>query len=277
MSRLGRLPNLITFLNVIFGFAAVASLIQGVTPDGVQTQAVGRAAWFILIAALLDAMDGKLARAIGHQSEFGKELDSLSDAVSFGLAPSVLLYTLEFRHWAERGELFGLAGFLISAMPLTFGCFRLARFNVETVVEGKKSAHFAGLPIPASAGLIVSYVLFFLDINNELGSASASIQSYPSWQPGILPLALVASFLMISRVRFEGMPYFSLRQGNRNLTRLVLFVSLVGSILFLQAKALFPAASAYLVWSLAKHLKGQPDPAMDVEDEDGDWTDNRHL
>lgn len=261
MSRLGRLPNLITFLNVIFGFAAVAALIRyGAEPAG-----VGRAAWFILIAALLDAMDGKLARAIGHQSEFGKELDSLSDAVSFGLAPSVLLYTLEFRNWAERGDLFGLAGFLISAMPLTFGCFRLARFNVETVVEGKKSSHFAGLPIPASAGLIVSYVLFGLDLSGEV------------WQPGLLPLTLVASFLMISRVRFEGMPYFSLRQGGRNLTRLLLFVSVVASILFLQAKALFPAASAYLLWSLVQHLKRQPDPALDADEDEEEWTDKPHL
>lgn len=259
MSRLGRLPNLITFLNVIFGFAAVAALIRyGNTPDGIS-----RAAWFILIAALLDAMDGKLARAIGHQSEFGKELDSLSDAVSFGLAPSVLLYTMEFKDWAERGDLMGLAGFLVAAMPLTFGCFRLARFNVETVVEGKKSSHFAGLPIPASAGLIVSYVLFCREFWDEV------------WQPGILPLTLLASFLMISRVRFEGMPYFSLRQGNRNLTRLLLFFSVVGSILFLQAKALFPAAAFYLLWSLVQHMKRQPDPTLDVDD-DEEWSDNRH-
>ncbi len=263
MNQLGRLPNLITFLNVIFGFAAVASLIRyGAEPAG-----VGRAAWFILIAALLDAMDGKLARAIGRQSEFGKELDSLSDAVSFGLAPSVLLYTMEFSNWSERGDIFGLAGFLLAALPLTFGCYRLARFNVETSVEGKKNSHFAGLPIPAAAGLIVSYVLFCLDLFGEV------------WRPGILPLTLVASFLMISRVRFEGMPYFSLRQGHRNLTRLTLFVLTVGSILFLQAMALLPAALGYIGYSIVQHLRREPAVVLEDEDEgEGDeWTDHTRF
>ncbi len=259
MSRLARLPNLITFLNVIFGFAAVASLIRyGAEPAGLH-----RAAWFIVIAALLDSMDGKLARAIGRQSEFGKELDSLSDAVSFGLAPSVLLYTMEFSAWSEKGDLFGLAGFLIASLPLTFGCFRLARFNVETVVEGKKNSHFAGLPIPAAAGLIVSYVLFCLDLFGEV------------WQPGILPITLVASFLMVSRVRFEGMPYFSLRQGNRNLTRLTLFTAIIGSVLFLQAKALFPAAVLYLGYSLVQHLRREPEILDDDDAEE--WTDHTRF
>jgi CDP-diacylglycerol--serine O-phosphatidyltransferase len=256
MNRLARLPNLITFLNVVFGFAAVASLIRyGATPMG-----AGRAAWFIIIAALLDAMDGKLARAIGRQSEFGKELDSLSDAVSFGLAPSVLLYTLEFANWSERGDLFGLAGFLLAAMPLTFGCYRLARFNVETAVADKKSAHFAGLPIPAAAGMVASYVLFCLDLLGEV------------WDKGLLPLTLLASFLMVSRVRFEGMPYFSLRQGSRNLARLTLLVLLLGSILFLQSKALFPAAMIYVGYSLVQHLRRHPTPALDEDEEE--WTDH---
>lgn len=259
MNRLARLPNLITFLNVLFGFAAVASLIRyGAEPAG-----LGRAAWFIVIAALLDSMDGKLARAIGRQSEFGKELDSLSDAVSFGLAPSVLLYTMEFSSWAEKGDLFGLAGFLIASLPLTFGCFRLARFNVETVVEGKKSSHFAGLPIPAAAGLVVSYVLFCLDLTGEV------------WRPGILPITLMASLLMVSRVRFEGMPYFSLRQGGRNLTRLTLFAAIIGSILFLQAMALFPAALIYVGYSLVQHMRREPE--ILEEDDAEEWTDQTRF
>jgi CDP-diacylglycerol--serine O-phosphatidyltransferase len=263
MNQLARLPNLITFLNVVFGFAAVASLIR-------WSQGLGggpaQAAWFILIAAMLDAMDGKLARAIGHQSQFGKELDSLSDAVSFGLAPSVLLYTLHFSAWGERGPLFALAGFLISAMPLTFGCYRLARFNVETSVEEKKSALFAGLPIPAAAGLIASYVLFCLDLFDEV------------WSQGLLPLTLLASFLMVSRVRFEGMPYFSLRQGSRNLTRLLLLVAILGSVMFLQAKALFPAAAIYLAYSIIRHLRQDPAPALDEDEADEEeWTDKTRF
>lgn len=251
--RLDRLPNLITFLNVLFGFAAVASLIrfaQGYGGGAVQ------AAWFIVVAAILDAMDGKLARALGRQSRFGMELDSLSDAVSFGLAPSALLYFLHFSSWAERGPVWALAGFLISAMPLIFGTFRLARYNVEAGVEESKSSHFAGLPIPASAGLIASYVLFCNDVMGH------------TWVPGLLPLTLVASLMMVSRVRFQGMPYFSLHQGGRNLALLTMFVLVLGSILFLQSMALLPAALLYLVFNIVKHLRNDP-----LEEDENEWSD----
>jgi CDP-diacylglycerol--serine O-phosphatidyltransferase len=256
---LDRLPNLITFLNVLFGFAAVASLIRhGLGLGGGEVQA----AWFIVVAAILDAMDGKLARAIGTQSALGKELDSLSDAISFGLAPSVLLYYMHFAAWSARGPLWGLAGFLISAMPLIFGTFRLARFNVETGVESAKSKFFTGLPIPAAAGLIASYVLFFHEL--DMGHF---------WVKGLLPLTLVASLLMVSRVRFEGMPYFSLKQGGRNSWRFTFFILVLGSILFLQSLALLPAAVIYLVLNLVRHLR-QHD--LQDESEEQEWSDEAH-
>ncbi|MCB0416616.1 MAG: CDP-alcohol phosphatidyltransferase family protein [Bdellovibrionales bacterium] len=256
MKFIERMPNLITFLNVLFGFAAVASLIrhaQGYGGGPVQ------AAWFIVVAAVLDAMDGKLARALGRQSRFGMELDALSDAISFGLAPSALLYTMHFSGWAHRGPIWALLGFLVASMPLIFGTFRLARFNAEVGMEDKKSKYFAGLPIPAAAGLIASYVLFCNDILERV------------WTPGLLPLTLLASLLMVSRVSFEGMPYFSLRQGGRNLTRLTLFVLVMVSILFLQSMALFPAAMIYLVMSLVKHLRQQSEEEHQNERE---WGDN---
>jgi CDP-diacylglycerol---serine O-phosphatidyltransferase len=260
MKPLHRLPDAVTFLNLVFGFAAVATLLRWAMDLGGSPQ---QAAWFILIAAMLDAIDGKLARQLGRQSRFGMELDSLSDAVSFGLAPSVLLYALHFYSWAERGTVMALAGFLIAAMPLLFGCYRLARFNVETEVAGGKKPFFAGLPIPAAAGLIASYILFSYDLVGEL------------YAPPVLPLTLVAAFLMVSRVRFEGMPYFSLRQGNRNLGRLLLLLGVVASILFLQSLALFPAAVFYIVLSLVRHLR--EDPLADAEAEAEDDLDGTAI
>lgn len=253
MKPLHRLPDAVTFLNMVFGFAAVASLLRWSMDLGGGPQ---QAAWFILVAALLDAIDGKLARRLGKSGRFGMELDSLSDAISFGLAPAVLVYALHFHNWGERGQLMALAGFLVSAMPLVFGCFRLARYNVESETTSGKKPFFAGLPIPASAGLLASYVLFSFDLWGEL------------WEKPLLPLVITVSFLMVSRVRFEGMPLFSVRQGGRNLGRLLLFVGLLGSILFLQSLALFPAAAIYVIWSIVRHLKHDPDPLGEMEHED---------
>jgi len=253
MKPLQRLPDAVTFLNMVFGFAAGASLLRGAMDAGGGPQ---QAAWFILIAALLDAVAGKLARGLGKSGRFGMELDSLSDAVSFGLAPAVLVYAVHFHSWGERGPIMALAGFLASALPLVFGCFRLARYNVEADAAGGKSPFFAGLPIPASAGLLASYVLFSYDLWGEL------------WEKPLLPLVLSVSFLMVSRVRFEGMPYFSVRQGGRNLGRLLLFVGLLGSVLFFESTALFPAAVLYVLYSLVRHMKHDPDPLGELEHED---------
>jgi CDP-diacylglycerol---serine O-phosphatidyltransferase len=250
MSRLDHLPNAITFANVLFGFAAVATLIRHAMGLGGSFE---QAAWFIIIASMLDAMDGKLARRLGRQSRFGMELDSLSDVVSFGLAPAALLYALHFSSWAARGPIWGFIGFIVASLPLLFGCFRLARFNVETGAEGEKSSHFAGLPIPASAGLIASYVLFSSDIFGTI------------WVPALLPLTLIVSFLMVSNVPFEGMPLLSVRTGKRNRMRFALLLLTIGSILFLQSKALFPAGMTYVFLSLLNYLKQERPNSGDEE------------
>jgi len=240
MSRLDRLPNLLTYLNMFFGFAAVTTLIRFSAGVGGSP---AQAAWFILIAAVLDAMDGKLARRLKHQSRLGMELDSLSDVVSFGVAPSVLLYTIHFGGWGDKGSLWGLLGLLFAALPLVLGSFRLARFNAETGLESGKSPFFAGLPIPAAAVFIVSYVLFCLDLFGRV------------WAPGLAAVTALGSLLMISRVRFEGMPLLSFKRSGHNLNRLLLLLMVAGSILFLQSLALFPAVVGYLLYSLAAHLK----------------------
>jgi CDP-diacylglycerol---serine O-phosphatidyltransferase len=254
MSRIHHIPNAVTFANVLFGFGAVITLIRKAMDLGGSYE---QAAWFIIIAAMLDAMDGKLARRLGSQSRFGMELDSLSDAISFGLAPSALLYAMHFHQWAERDPMWGFLGFAVSSMPLLFGCFRLARFNAETEATGEKTSHFAGLPIPASAGLIASYVLFSSEIFGSI------------WHPALTPLTLVVSFLMVSHVPFEGMPLLSAKTGKRNQFRLALLMLTLGSILFLQSKALFPAGVLYVLYSLWNHLKqGQLEGGEEICKED---------
>jgi CDP-diacylglycerol--serine O-phosphatidyltransferase len=148
-------------------------------------------AWLIFIAAIFDALDGLVARLTNSSSELGVELDSLSDIVSFGAAPSFLLYKSFFYSMDTWG-------IIISAMPLIAGGFRLARFNVQIV--GFSKSFFLGLPIPSSALTITSFVLAFYS------------EGFPKpISDFITPMVLVLSFLMVSNIRYETLPKLSLK------------------------------------------------------------------
>src|SRR5690606_21319829 len=106
------------------------------------------------IAVLTDGLDGKLTRALNAQSEFGKELDSLSDVISFGVAPAFMMYVVAFQH-------LGAIGWAVTVLFSTFGALRLARFNVANASPG----YFIGLPIPAAGGLLSLLALFHAEIS----------------------------------------------------------------------------------------------------------------
>ncbi len=147
------LPNLLTIMNMFFGFFAIIHSIQG------DYQI---AAYAIVAAAVFDLLDGRVARMTRSTSEFGAELDSLSDLVSFCVAPSILLYL-----WALQP--FGRIGWLVSFFFVACGALRLARFNVQKSVINK--AFFQGLPTPMAAGIVASSVMAFSDLQWE-GSGS---------------------------------------------------------------------------------------------------------
>lgn len=172
------LPNLITSGSLFAGFYVIIASTNG---DFV------RAAWFILLSAILDGLDGKVARLTGTTSKFGVELDSLADVVAFGVAPGVLMYT-----WALKP--FGKLGWLAAFIYVVCGALRLARFNVQvSTVESKK---FIGLPIPAAASIVATCVLLFY----ELGG-SGEIKKV-----SVVVLVFLLAFLMISNIK-----YFSLK------------------------------------------------------------------
>jgi CDP-diacylglycerol--serine O-phosphatidyltransferase len=136
------LPSILTTGNLFFGFWAIVRAIHG--------DYAGAAACIIL-AVLLDVFDGRIARLTGTASEFGGELDSLADAISFGVAPAVLVYC-----WGM--QTLPRAGWLVAFFFVVGGVMRLARFNVQRhAVDGR---YFVGLPIPAAAGQITVAVLF---------------------------------------------------------------------------------------------------------------------
>lgn len=141
------LPNLLTTVNMFFGFYAIVQAIGG---------HYVMAAYAIVAAAVFDQLDGRVARMTHSTSHFGAEYDSLCDLVSFGIAPGVLLFL-----WALQP--FGRVGWLVSFFFVACGALRLARFNVQKTVMNP--AYFQGLPIPMAAGIVASSVLAFDDLH----------------------------------------------------------------------------------------------------------------
>ncbi|NNJ53454.1 MAG: CDP-diacylglycerol--serine O-phosphatidyltransferase [Ignavibacteriaceae bacterium] len=175
------IPNLFTALNMFCGFLSILSASEG---------NFNYAAWLIFVAGLFDALDGLVARLTNSTSELGIELDSLSDIISFGAAPSFLI----FKTYFYQMEVWGI---ILASLILIAGGFRLARFNIQMV--GFEKSFFIGLPIPSAALTIASFVLSFY--SNGFTEPISFM---------IIPLIFVLSFLMISNIRFETIPKFSI-------------------------------------------------------------------
>jgi CDP-diacylglycerol---serine O-phosphatidyltransferase len=168
------LPNLFTTGTLFAGFYGIVSTMNG---------DYFLAAWFILVASIFDALDGKVARLTGTTSKFGVEYDSLADLVAFGVAPGLLMYA-----WALKP--FGKLGWLAAFLYVVCGALRLARFNVQvSTVESKR---FVGLPIPAAASMVATCVLFLHHVGGPGTVRKISI----------LVLIYVLAFLMVSNFRY---------------------------------------------------------------------------
>jgi len=168
------LPNLFTTGSLFAGFYGIVSGVNG----DFRTAAI-----WILVSAVFDGLDGKVARATGTTSKFGVEYDSLADLVAFGVAPGLLMYL-----WALKP--FGRLGWLAAFLFVVCGALRLARFNVQ--VDTVESKRFIGLPIPAAASMVSATILFF----HHMGWPS----SYKKL--AILILIYLLAFLMVSNVKY---------------------------------------------------------------------------
>jgi CDP-diacylglycerol---serine O-phosphatidyltransferase len=168
------LPNMVTTANLLCGFFSIIYSIK---------QEFLFAAYAIVLAAVFDALDGRLARLTRATSKFGAEYDSLCDLVSFGVAPAIMLYL-----WSLQP--FGRLGWLACFLFVACGALRLARFNVQAHVIEK--AYFQGLPIPMAAGIVASSVLAFADLGME-----------PVGNYGLLAMTFLLAFVMVSTFRFR--------------------------------------------------------------------------
>jgi len=210
------LPSLFTMMGLFAGFYALIAAIQG---------KFELAAWAIIAAAVFDMLDGRVARLLHAETDFGAELDSLCDMTSFGLAPAVLLYL-----WAlpTLGKLGWLAAFLIAACS----ALRLARFNVRHDVQDKN--YFQGLPTPATALLIASAVLFH---------EQSAIAPVP-WLWGTIGAGL--AWLMVSNVRFISGKDIDLKQ-KRSFTVLVIILAAMVLVMVDPYRILFAVFLAYVL------------------------------
>jgi CDP-diacylglycerol---serine O-phosphatidyltransferase len=206
-------PSLFTVLNIFSGFRSIIHTSQG---DYVL------AGWFIILAAVFDTLDGLMARITKSSSDFGVELDSLSDVVSFGAAPSFLVYTIHLHSLAG-------AGMLISAMPMIFGALRLARFNVQLI--GYDKDYFKGLPIPAAAITIVAYIMAYYIYGVGLPPIASSL---------LAPVVVVLSLLMVSSFKYDTAPKFSRRGIKQHPLRFTVTVVGVTAIIVTRGSALLP-------------------------------------
>ena len=244
------LPSLFTAGNIAAGYYAITQSVQG-SPS--EPAYFDRAALAIGFAVLFDGLDGMIARMTNTASDFGKELDSLADVITFGVAPSLLAYIWGFRmlpamEHAQLRDQIVHAGVFACFLFLICGASRLARFNISINPQprnpgrpGKK--YFVGMPIPAGAGVIASVVHCFN------GSPIDNPWIAAVW----LCLILFTGFLMVSTWRFWSGKELSL--GNRHPFQLVVLLAVVGALIVRYSEyALIVIALGYLVSGVVARL-----------------------
>jgi len=231
------LPNLFTAGNLFFGFWAIIHMFEG---------HVLIASWMIIAASIMDGLDGKIARMTQNASRFGTYFDTLSDTVSFGLAPALLLYIVSFSR-------FEFAGVLLSLVFLLFGVMRLVRFTANASLEEKTD--FEGLPIPMAANTIAAFILF----------------NYAVWKGLtlellLIPLTLGLAFLMISHIPYEIMPRFTFRDTRKNLFKLIFIIGGIILVAINPPIMFFPLMIIYILKGILTELLSSTDSEEEYEE-----------
>lgn len=219
-------PSLFTVLNMFCGFLSIVNASRG---DILQ------ASWLIILAAGFDTLDGVMARITKSSSQFGVEIDSLSDVVSFGAAPAFLVY---------QAHLHTLEGFgiLLSSLLMVFAGLRLARFNVNLV--GFEKDHFSGLPTPASALTVASFLINYWSVANGLGGAAV-----------LLPyLVVVLSLLMVSKVKYDTLPKISRRSFQREPWKFVFLALAIVVVVVTAGEAIFPLFVLFVALGIVRYV-----------------------
>ena len=267
--RIYLLPSMFTIGNILLGYIAISQTLQGTASEIWHFDNAAKAIGW---AILLDMLDGRLARLTQTTSDFGRELDSLADVISFGVAPALLAWIWGFRllpagAYADLHVNLVRLGFVASFVFLITGAARLARFNIQVNPQpsnpgrpGKR--YFVGMPIPAAAGVVAAVVHF-----------AKGDPLFTWWLSLIwLLLMLAASFLMVSTWRFYSFKDIDLR-SRHPFTVIVLVGLLIAAIALFSRYALFAIALTYMLsgvlvrlfYVLRPRRSTQPPPAPYTE------------
>jgi CDP-diacylglycerol---serine O-phosphatidyltransferase len=247
-----QIPNIFTLLNLFFGCVAIVFALQTETisiyvEQDLSThynipEKISIAAYLIFIAAAIDFLDGFVARLLGATSPMGKQLDSLSDVVSFGVAPSVILYQLLRISFIkeENGLETSIAWLLPAFIVACAGAYRLARFNIDT----SQSFGFKGVPIPAAGLLIASFPLIL-----HFGNSIIDVSQWLTNKWVLYVIIVLVSWLMVSSLPLMALKFkdFSIKN---NLPKIILVVIAVVAALFLKWLAVPVVFVAYIILSL---------------------------
>lgn len=231
------LPNAFTAGSM---FLAIISLIWASQESFVW------ACWAIVVSGVLDGLDGRVARLTGTASKFGVEFDSLADIVAFGVAPAMLVYFY-------LGQYYGRLGVIVCTLFAIFGAIRLARFNITTSSEPNS---FIGLPIPATAIFLVSWILlnetyafFPLPSTQKLDVLSNEIVFGNGWGYGILFCVLCVGILMVSNIRYP-----SFKKIQWNLKTFIILLILCGVLLYRPIESLGVLMSGYVLYGIGRWI-----------------------
>lgn len=241
------LPNLFTTSALFAGFYAIVAAIDG------NFAAAGAA---IYVAMLLDGLDGRVARLTHTQSDFGKEYDSLSDMVSFGLAPAVVVYQWGVARLAEYSIAWGRVGWLVAFLFAVAAALRLARFNTAPADLGKR--FFLGLPSPSAAGMVAGFV--WLSARLEIAGFGGLILAFA--------VTAAAGALMVSGFRYYS--FKELNLGGRISFTYLLLIPLVLALISLDPPvvlfALFTgyASSGPILWLLRRRRRSADETAAET-------------
>jgi CDP-diacylglycerol--serine O-phosphatidyltransferase len=213
-------------MNMVSGYGSIVMAGSG------NFRAAG---WFIILAAFFDTIDGFIARITNGASEFGVELDSLSDLVSFGAAPAYLVYKFGLE---EMGMVYGM---IISSMLMVGSGLRLARFNISVIGYRKES--FSGLPTPAQALTIAGFVLW---MHSEPLLSGRQLHEILAW------LTIILALLMISKVNYDALPKPTVESFRRHPVQMGFYVLAIFCVLVFHAKAFFVAMLLYILLGIVR-------------------------
>jgi len=229
------LPNSFTLASVFFGFYSILLTVRA--EDGSQ---LGMAAWMIAISMVMDGLDGRVARATNSQSEFGLQLDSLADAIAFGVAPAFLIYT-----WGL--EPLGFLGIFLAFVYAACGILRLARFNVTSSSEEGPSNHFQGLPIPLAAGGVISLVLAHTSLSGKMVTSANGAAAI---------ITILLSLLMVSNVPYRSFKKIKSKRMAVAVAAMVLLGLVVTSLQFGPGLGFTGLMAGYILLGIVESIIG---------------------